>query len=250
MKAEHRKQLETNTLADNLGKLVKGLKHGVSRNAWIVAGIVVVIFCLFLIWRELSFRSQKINATLWYKWDQLDDPEEVDKAVEGLSAGDKDRLITPAELARIREQLEFQRLESFAKQNSGTTPGRLARFQTARLALFEGLRDVGQTYLRESALKRLEEAATTYEQLAKDSRDLAVLHQEALLNCGKANESLGRVDEALKYYKLLKSTYPKSEVAGVADRELARLDKDIKNAEELSKDLSKVAPPPSPIEKP
>ena len=53
MKAEHRKQLETNTLADTLGKIIQSVKHGFNRNAWIVVGVIVAGFVLFLIWRRI-----------------------------------------------------------------------------------------------------------------------------------------------------------------------------------------------------
>lgn len=124
MKAEHRKQLETNTLADTLGKIIQSVKHGFNRNAWIVVGVIVAGFVLFLIWREFSARSQRSNASLWYKWDQLDDPDDIDKTVEALTSEDKELVrIVPGQM---REKVELQRLETFAKQNAGTIQGRIA----------------------------------------------------------------------------------------------------------------------------
>jgi len=247
MKAEHRKQLETNTLADNLGKLLQGVHHGISRNVWVVLGILVVIILLFVAWRGFSASSQRSNAALWFRWDQIDDPDEVDKAIVEMSSDDKDRLRNELELQRLREQLELQRLEAFAKQNAGTTQSRIARFQVARLALFEGLRDLGRISVREQALKNLEKAAETYEKLIRDSRDLPILHQEALLNCGKANESLGKLDEARKYYQQLQTSYPKSKIRDVAELELIRLKGDATTAEVLAQKLTAVDKPPTPI---
>jgi len=241
MKAEHRKQLETNTLADNLGKMVKGLQHGLSRNVWVVVGIIVGIAVLFYTWKAFSDRSQRYNASLWYKWDQIDDPEEIDKAISELPKEQLDEIkYHPERIGRFREELELERLEAFAKQNAGYTQSRIARFQVARLALFEGLRDLGRPEARPQALKALELAVETYDKLCRDARDIPLLHQEALLNSGKANESLGNIKEAKDKYKQLQTSYPKTEMGKLGEREWNRLDEDAQTTEKLAEELKKV----------
>jgi len=248
MKAEHRKQLETNTLADNLGKMLQGLHHGLSRNFWVVVGIILGIVVLYYTWKAFSDYSQRYNASLWYKWDQFDDPEEVDKAIEKLPKEELYKIQNNLDqLGRLREDLELQRLEEFAKQNAGYTQGRMARFQMARLTLFEGLRDLGRQETRERALKSLEKAVETYDKLCKDARDIPLLHQEALLNSAKANESLGNIDKAMDKYNLMQTSYPETALGKLGKREWQRLDKDAKTTEKLAEDLTKVTPPPAPL---
>ena len=236
MKAEHRKQLETNTLADTLGKVLKGINHGLSRNFYVVLGVIVVVFGLFFAWREFSARSQRANASLWVQWDQLDDPEVVDTAVKDLT---KDQL---DHLTESREQLELDRLLAFAKQNPGTMQSRVVRFQVARLAMFEGLRDLGRPGYRKEARTKLELARETYEKLIKDARDFPILHQEALLNTAKANESLGNIEAAKKYYEQLQAAYPKSEIRTLAMNNLERLKQDAPIVDELAEELTEIAP--------
>jgi tetratricopeptide (TPR) repeat protein len=246
MKAEHRKQLETNTLADNLGKLLQGLHHGLSRNFWVVLGIILGIVVLFYTWKAFSDYSQRYNASLWYKWDQFDDPEEVDNAISELPKEELYKIQNNIDqIGRLREDLELQRLEAFAKKNAGYTQGRMARFQMARLTLFEGLRDLGRQETRPRALKSLEMAVETYDKLSKDARDIPLLHQEALLNSGKANESLGHIEKAMEKYQQLQTSYPETEMGKLGERERQRLKKDAKTTEKLAEDLTKVTPPPA-----
>src|SRR4051794_33450609 len=126
MKAEHRKELETNVLADRLGHLVTNFKQGISRSTAIVLGVIALGVVLFLIWRYFHLASQDRNASLWFAWDQLNAPEEFDR----LAAQNP---------TTQRDQLELKRLEEFASEqkNKGTTQARLAQFQIGRLALYQ-----------------------------------------------------------------------------------------------------------------
>ena len=61
MKAEHRKELETNVLAQHLEKAYQGLRQGPSRTTilWIVGAVAVLL--IYLLFRY--FMSSSASAT-------------------------------------------------------------------------------------------------------------------------------------------------------------------------------------------
>ncbi len=252
MKAEERKHLETNTLADGLGKLAQGLQQGLPRNLWLVAALVVVVLALYVTWNYFSRRAQDINARLWTRWDQLDGTNEIDSYLNSKQEETKrlkEILAQPRmDLGQVMTNLDMQRLEAFVKDNSSTVQGRMARFQLARLYLYEGEKNLGRTNppVRNNARKKLEEAARLYAELIKEARDIPVLHQEALLNCGKARESLGETSEAEKLYEELAKTYPKTELGKVGAEQVERLKSNQNLIEKLNKDLKEL-PEPTPL---
>jgi tetratricopeptide (TPR) repeat protein len=203
MKAEHRKELQTNVLADHLGKAIQGIKEGPSRGTMIFVGVVALAGLLIFVWWYFWSSSQAADSARWTAWDGL---------------------TTPAAL------------DSFAqhKDNQGTTQGRVARFQIARLSLLSGLRDLGSTAGRAAALENVRKAAQTYEALANESSDLPLLHGEALLGAGKANEALGEVEKAKGFYKKLADAHPDSPFGKDARAQLERLEKDAKEVQDLA----------------
>ncbi len=243
MKAEQRKHLETNTLVEGLGKLAHGFQQGFTRSFWLLVGGIVVVGILIYVWNLAATHSQQRSASLWYKWNQLDGVEEVDKQMGALEEKERQHLMFG--LGTVKERMDLERLEKFAQENGSTVQGRLARFQLARLYLYEGSRDLGQAEKRSSARGNLEKAATTYAGLIKEARDIPVLHQEAMLNCAKARESLGDIDEARKLYQQLSSTYPKSSMGELAGQQVERLEKESRTVTALDNKL-KVVPPDAP----
>src|SRR5579871_2657649 len=106
MKAEHRKELETNTLADKIGTFVQGFKEGPSRNAIIYGSLIGVALVLFLIYSWVASNAKSSSSNRWLEWDQIDDRAQAD---------------------------------TFSKEHADTEQGRLARFELARLDLVEGV---------------------------------------------------------------------------------------------------------------
>jgi tetratricopeptide (TPR) repeat protein len=201
MKAEHRKELQTNVLADRLGKAIQGIKEGPSRGTMLLVGGAALVGLLAFIWWYFWSTSQAADSARWAQWDGL--------------------LTPPA-------------LESFAqnKEIQGTAQGRVARFQLARLNLQTGLRELGSA--RAAALENLRKAAQRYEELANETSDSPLLLQEALLGAGKANESLGNVDKAKAFYQKLANDHPNSPFARDGKAQLERLEKDGKDLQELA----------------
>jgi tetratricopeptide (TPR) repeat protein len=176
MKAEHRKELETNKLADKIGGFVQSFKEGPSRNAVIYGSLVAVALLLFVVYRWVSSNATANDSARWLSWDQI-------STREGL--------------------------ESFASENADTEQGRLARFELARLDLVDGTSKLGG-FNKLEAVKSLRRAAESYEKLAGETGNPPQLTQEALLNAAKARESLGDYDQAKQLYARLAREYPQS----------------------------------------
>jgi hypothetical protein len=191
MKAEHRKELETNVLAQQLEKAYQGLRQGPSRTTilWIV-GIVAVLLIYFL-FRYFMSSSEAATSERWLELDDIVFPEQLETV---LKKGDlKD-----------------------------TPQGRLARFKEARLNLSEGVRILGNSPT--DGVEKIENATKAYEELAKSSLKVALLHQEALWGAAKGNEALGNIEQATSWYTKLKDEYPTSALGEDAKNQLKRLE--------------------------
>ncbi len=170
MKAEHRKELHTNVLADRLGKFYEGLKTGpqsTSNAVWVVVGLLVLV-----------------AAAWWYfhrsaplPWTELQNASE-------------------------------QKLADLAKDHRGTPLARAARFQEARQFLESGQRLLPE--LPDEGLKELGEASSRYEQLAQECSDDPILREEALWGVAVAEENRGKLDRAQEFYEKLRDAAPKS----------------------------------------
>jgi len=182
MKAEHRKELEKNALADTLSKALEGLKRGPSRGTVIFFSVILVLVLGFLGIRYFWNWSAQSNSSRWLQ---------------------------------LEEQPGVKELEQFAKDNSGTMPARIAQLQRARILLQESLPRLCADFpeKRQEEQKKIAEAAEIFEKLADQSKDVPLLAQEALLSAAKAYESLGQLDKAEKAYKTLESRYGQSGIA-------------------------------------
>jgi hypothetical protein len=197
MKAEHRKELQTNELADWLGRTYQSIKSG-NRNYWI-GGVIVVA----------------VAAVIGYFVYRLD---------TGSSA-------SMAALMKLQTANTVQDLEKIAQENTGTVPARTARFEVARILYQEGVRDLPSAS-RSEAIGKLTKARGLYQQLADECRDSPVLAQEAVMWQARIEESLsgandpdkpntraGSIDEAIKLYQKLALMQPESfETKAAAER--------------------------------
>jgi hypothetical protein len=210
MKAEHRKELETNVLVDKLGRAYQGLKQGPSRGTVVFFGVVLLGVVLWGAWRYFSTSSARANSERWMK---------VDDAV------------FPAQLDGLVEDKEIQ----------GTTQGRAARFKEARRQLRDGLRDLGGG--GNEAAEKVRRGISLYEELLKESTPLPVLRQEALMGAAQGYEALGELDKARELYRRLADDKESAESAlgKEAKKQLERLDDD-NNKRDLEDLIKKLAP--------
>jgi hypothetical protein len=193
MKAEHRKELQTNALAEGIARFVGGVKAGPSRAGLLVWGLLALVVVVFLAWRYFSSAHLEQVSHQWSK---------VDDAGEQL-AGAKD-------MNQVEEALK--EIGQIAASQAGTPAARALRFQEARARLRLGLERLYSVSDRKSARENLEKAATIYEELSRTS-DSPLLWQEAMLMSAKARESLGQVGDAVDKYRLL-TERAKDSVAG------------------------------------
>lgn len=203
MKAEERKALQTNSLAQELNKVVEGIKKGPSRSTVyyvaLIGAAVLIFFTARYFWRS----SETLASQRWLQLDEI----------------------------VFQEQLE-----SFLNSELKDTPqGRLAQYKEARYKLSLGMRDLGTN--PGEARKNLDKGTQAYEDLLKAPERVELLHQEALYGAAKGNEALNNIDKARGYYEQLQKKYPESALGKDAKKQLLRLDSDEgkKDAEELSK---------------
>jgi tetratricopeptide (TPR) repeat protein len=183
MKAAHRKELQTNVLADKMGRLVENVRSGPKSASAVGWTLVVLILLVFGVWYYLQNTDLAEDSARWLS----------------LRAAASDPRTMATEL------------EKFKETEKGTIQARIARFQLARWSLREG-QDHYASEQRDAALKSLVIARDLYEQLAREPSDNPVLRQEALMGAAKAEEALagaaapgseaqrGSLDRALKYY--------------------------------------------------
>jgi len=187
MKAEHRKELQTNQLADWLGRTVESAKHG--NRSWTVgAAIALGVLALFGIY--FYFLGNSSSATT--AWAQLS-----------------------------TAQANIDALDKIGAENANQV-GRAARFEVSRLLYSEGIRDLANPDTRASAIAKLERARANYEKLAEEcKKDAPILEQEALMWTARAEEALmgavnpekpgepaGNIDKAIEYYEKLGALTP------------------------------------------
>lgn len=194
MKAEHRKELQTNILADTIGHLLRSSKEGMSRGVLLILGLVALAVVVYLGWLYFSRVGVENRSAMWLKVDQ----------------GDR-KLDTAADVGQLQEVLKD--LELTAGEKPDAVPSRVMRFACARTQLRLGLGGLCSKEERDRAKQRVQQAGDLYAGLADVSQDTPILHQEALLGAAQAQESLGQVQEALEGYHKLDQLYPNS-VAG------------------------------------
>jgi hypothetical protein len=187
MKAEQRKELETNALADRMGHLVQRMKTQPRRSTmYYVIGCIAVILAVAFGVRWYSL-SREENS---HRWGLLDN----------ASQGFLNELATQGE----------------------TNPGKAARFQTAWIRFWEfGIKrlavDNGM-----GAMDKLAEARDTYKKLAEDCAGDPVWEPEAMYALAVIEEThavqnLDALENAKKLYEDLAKKHKESARGKLAD---------------------------------
>jgi hypothetical protein len=193
MKAEERKEIETNSLTVYIAKTKEFLS---GRGGYYVIGTVALLIAIGLLWRYMS--KGRVSVT--------------DERVLRLEAAD-----TP------------QKLKDYMEAEKGNIFGSIAKMHLARRALrSEGLEKIGtdEPVKRRQAAASLEEARTYFLELTtelKEKEEPAML-QEAWIGAAQAEEALvgfpktddgsdsrGDVNKALEYYTNAVKFFPESE---------------------------------------
>ncbi len=212
MKAEHRKELQTNALADSLGRLIQHLKNlrnfsfkDVHAPGYRPTGTVLLIGAAVLVVAAAIVAYIVLTKTSTTK--------------------------SSAEWVRIDQAANLEDLDSVIQQNASSQPTRDARFIKARYLFTRGqshlyARDFGKNPedVYKEALKDLEDATALYQKLADECKDSPLLAQEALMNAASASVMQNKWDDATKYYNDLVKRYPNCKDADTARDQLKLLE--------------------------
>ncbi len=138
---------------------------------------------------------------------------------------------------------QFAGFEKIAKNYSGTKAGELAQFYAGVAALQLGDFNKAVTYLKDfstsakeiqavawsrladaySELNKDAEALNYYEKAGKHFPEQEALSSENLFRAGLKAEMMGKTDQAISVYQLIKEKYPRTERGFQIDKYLARL---------------------------
>lgn len=202
MKAEHRKNLETNSLAEGVGKLLHQVKKPKDRSLvlyLIVAAVVVGV--VFMLWLVRSRRVEQ-GAEQWLY---------LDNAGQNF----------------MRELM---------KEGNDTNQAKAARFQFAWIKLWEnGIKSIGSE--PDNSLRMLDALTKEYGELADSCKGDPVFEPEALYAIAVIEETRAiqdrrQLDIALAKYKDLAKNHPKS-AHGVEAAKRAEVLEDSKQRAEI-----------------
>lgn len=189
MKAEHRKELETNVLADRMGRLLDTVKQKPQRGTvgWVVLGVVVLV---------VAFLTMR-----WYRMQQIERSEAWSEYYLVQITGD------------VRGLLELHR---------DKVPGKAIRFHLAADRLWDGVTKIGAD---PGAKEKLQDAKNMYAELRDECEDDPVLAPEAMYGQALAEEALAiedrkHLDRAIDYFKELVEKHPKSAYGKLAEKRL------------------------------
>jgi hypothetical protein len=195
MKAEHRKELQTNALADRMGRVIQRMKQRPSRGSFLTVVLVVfvVLAAVFFLWRRNSAIQRE--AQRWV---------DFSRAQSGQS------------------------FEVVMETHPGTAEARLAKFQLAWVLLYDnGIRRLPVD--AKGAVQNIRLAKETYQQLWPEVKDDPVLAPEARYALAVAEESLAVGDAhthlgaAKELYSAVAKDYPNSAYAEQAKKRAKQL---------------------------
>jgi predicted negative regulator of RcsB-dependent stress response len=214
MKAEHRKELQTNTLSATLASWLESLRAGPTTGSVIFWAFILLAIGCIVGWRYYSASALEARSALWTKVENATSPKEL---------------------------LEI------AEANPGTPAARAARFESARLQLRQGLEKIlsNLEIEREEAWKDVKAAEEEYGRLAAELTEHPVLVQEALFGLAKAREGQGNIDGALEAYEKLTKKYGETPLGKIAAEQMDKLKANSDQAKEFYAKLREIAPPPA-----
>jgi tetratricopeptide (TPR) repeat protein len=226
MKAEHRHQLQTNELADRMGRFLQGMKSAPKTTSTLLWVFVLLALAVIAVWQYAANATVKDRSALWTS---------VDDATHNPTTAGLDGL------------------EVIESKNPGTLAGRAAGFELARWKLQQGMGFLARDD-RSRAAGLLKDARELYRKLLPQAIENPPLAQEALMGMATAEESLavapatpgqtaeaakteeakgeeqgGKLEKALEYYQELAKKYPDSVLGKKA----------AKRAEELEQQTSR-----------
>ncbi len=169
MKSERRHELQTNYLADHLGSAVQSGKP----YAVYVAGALAVALVLSVGYGIYSTQSARANASAWTDY------------YFNLGSGDGEA---------------FQQI---AQDHPGTSAALWSRISWADHQVMTGLEQIFAD--RSKAESMIDKAIEAYQQVYSSAYDTEIKNRAAI-GLAQAYESIGKLEDATKYYKVVASS--------------------------------------------
>ena len=224
MKAEHRKELQTNALADRLGRFVQNMKSTTQSSSVLVWVIIILVLAglvgLWLYWRSSSKNARSLT------WVTLDN---LSARAEGGTLGLTEEIRTEATRKELQGIID--------NSSSPKSAAMMARLKLAEINLQpRGLDLLPRFGLTNEALANLKKARDEFDQIAEDSDKGSPWKPQALLNKARALEGLAVEDlknlkEAGKVYEEVAGEFPDT----AAGKEAARRAKEFKDKSQREK---------------
>jgi len=188
MKTERRHELQTNALADWLGRSIENVRP---YSTGIVGGVVLVVVAMgaYTYWKHQTRTSEQRG------WEQL---------LSFSAAGNPNNL------------------EDVADTFPNALVGIYARLQLANVQLNNGIYQLFTD--RAEGKDQLNKAVVTFETIKNEATD-PFLQQHALYGLARAHESLDHLEEAEKYYQELRDKWSDGVYSTMASRRLADLNR-------------------------
>src|SRR5262249_32871518 len=121
MKAEHRKELQTNALADRIGKFLQGLKARPSSSSTIIWVFIILAGG----WWYFSRASERSRSEQWRMIDEVSNLDQLDSLIQ---------------------------------EHPSSLPTRVARFEKARFLMHQGEANLYSPTKRKDAAEKIKEA--------------------------------------------------------------------------------------------
>jgi len=229
MKAEHRKELQTNALAEGMGRMIRGIRQkpkGRSVLIWVVV-LAVAAGVIFWVWRSGNTRQK--SSEQWSNLDIGTSPDHL--LVVGFRPPDYKEVVA-------------------------TRQGEAARFQVAWFMLYEsGIRSLadrgnGNPFALLQGKDSLLQAKTLYSDLTKEVGEDPIWGPEALYNFAVAEECLAvdpsvtvlQLDAAATAFGEVTKKFPESARGKDAAKRADALKKDSPQRTEIERYYSQYAP--------
>ena len=211
MKTERRHELQTNTLADHLGKWIVAIKPYTS----IIVTVVVAVIVVAIGWQVMGSLSAGKRGKAW------DDFEAARRQLLEASAAASVATSTGAEVDDAKLNAATRAVKVVIDDYEGQPVGYWARYLLGNHYQTLGTRKL--FFDRKEARSDLKEAAIHYtEATAAEQEDL---QQYAYFGLGQVLECQGEIEEAIKAYDDLVKSWPEGPLSASAREASQRLSK-------------------------
>lgn len=206
MKAEHRKELETNALADRMGRVVERIKHKPSGRGYLWLVLAAFVLAALFVFNLVRSTRQQEAALAWAAFEDADQKQLLRFSNIGKDPSDAPENVTKA-----------------------------SRFQVAWHLVWEaGVKKLGADW--RGSLLNLRHAEAIYSKLVSECEDDPVGLPEALYGLAiitetRAIQDRAKLKDAQQQFETLAKDHPKSAYGQLAEKRAAYIRDNFVNLE-------------------